>query len=150
LTERGQTVALAESCTGGFIAHRLTNVPGASAVFMGGCVTYSNAAKVSQLGVRAQTLEAHGAVSGEVAHEMAEGARRIFDTTFALAATGVAGPGGGTEEKPAGTVYVALASSGATNARRLFFPFDRETFKFVTAQTALDLLRVAIVGGETS
>jgi nicotinamide-nucleotide amidase len=150
LTACGQTVALAESCTGGFIAHRLTNVPGASAVFLGGCVTYSNATKTSLLGVRVETLGAHGAVSPEVAREMAEEARRIFDSNFALAVTGIAGPGGGTEDKPPGVVYIALASSNETSVARHFFPFDRETFKFVTSQTALDMLRWAILAGGAS
>jgi len=144
LTESGQTVALAESCTGGYIAHRLTNVPGVSRVFAGGCVTYSNAAKISQLGVHPEMLAAHGAVSPEVAREMAAGARRVFDTDFALAVTGIAGPDGGTDDKPVGTVYIALASATETTAQRHFFPFDRETFKFITSQTALDALRLAV------
>jgi nicotinamide-nucleotide amidase len=141
LTERGQTLALAESCTGGFIAHRLTNVPGASAVLKCGLVTYSNDAKKNLLGVRDETLAAHGAVSEEVAREMAEGARQRCNADVALSVTGIAGPGGGSEAKPVGTVFIALARHDGTVVEKRFNPFDRETFKFVTAQQALDLLR---------
>ncbi|MBI5772530.1 MAG: competence/damage-inducible protein A, partial [Verrucomicrobia bacterium] len=105
LTARKQTLALAESCTGGFIANRITNVPGASEIFHCGLVTYSNEAKQLLLGVRAETLAAHGAVSEAVAREMAEGARLRCGVDFALAVTGIAGPGGGSESKPVGTVF---------------------------------------------
>jgi nicotinamide-nucleotide amidase len=141
LTSRNKTVALAESCTGGFIAHRITNVPGASAVLTGGLVTYSNEAKNNLLGVREETLASHGAVSEPVAREMAEGARSRLATDFALAVTGIAGPGGGSAEKPVGTVFIALAGDRETIVEKRFNPFDRETFKFVTSQQALDLLR---------
>jgi PncC family amidohydrolase len=141
LSERKQTLAVAESCTGGCLAHRLTNVPGASAVFLAGWVTYSNAAKQQMIGVRAETLAAHGAVSEAVAREMAEGARQRAQSDFALAVTGIAGPSGGTVEKPVGTVFIALASAQGTEVRRLFNPLDRLTFKEVTAQQALDWLR---------
>jgi nicotinamide-nucleotide amidase len=141
LTQRKQTVALAESCTGGCIANRLTNVPGASRVFGAGLVTYSNEAKQKLLGVRVETLEASGAVSEPVAKEMAEGARRVSGADFSLAVTGIAGPSGGTEAKPVGTVFIALAGPFQTVVERQFNPFDRETFKQVTAQQAFDLLR---------
>jgi len=144
LTERKQTVALAESCTGGAIANRLTNVPGASAVFRAGFVTYSNEAKQKFLGVRAETLAAHGAVSEETAREMAEGARAQTGADYAISVTGIAGPGGGTEDKPVGTVWMALASAVGTVAKRRFNAFGRETFKDVTTQQALDLLRLEI------
>lgn len=141
LTERKQTLALAESCTGGFIANLITNVPGASAIFLGGLVTYSNEAKEKFLGVKQETIAAHGAVSEHVAREMAEGARRNVGADFAIAVTGIAGPGGGTPEKPVGTVHVAVATPTKTVAKRFNNPYDRETFKAVTAQQALDLLR---------
>lgn len=141
LTVRKQTVALAESCTGGFIAHRLTNVPGASAVFLGGFVTYSNETKQQFLGVRPETLAAHGAVSEATVREMAEGARTRVGADYALAVTGIAGPAGGTPEKPVGTVWIGFASATATEAVKKMNPMDRETFKYVTSQQALELLR---------
>jgi nicotinamide-nucleotide amidase len=141
LTERKATLALAESCTGGCIAHRVTNVPGASAVLLAGLVTYSNAAKQRFLGVQAETLAQHGAVSEPVAREMAEGARREVQADYALSVTGIAGPSGGTAEKPVGTVFIGLAGPSGTVMERNFNPYDRETFKQVTAQQALDLLR---------
>lgn len=141
LKERGKTLALAESCTGGFIANRITNVPGASEIFLGGVVSYSNAAKTTFLGVKTETLAEHGAVSEPVAREMAEGARLRSGADFAIAVTGIAGPGGGTPEKPAGTVFLALAGPDGTEAKRMLNEFDRETFKYVTSQQALDMLR---------
>ena len=147
LTERKRTLALAESCTGGCIAHRITNVPGASAVFLAGLVTYSNKAKQKFLGVRARTLATHGAVSEATAREMVEGARARTGADFALAVTGIAGPGGGTPEKPVGTVWIGLATPKGTQAVKKLNPVDRETFKFVTAQQAMDLLRKEILGG---
>lgn len=144
LTERGETLALAESCTGGGLANRLTNVPGASAVFLAGLVTYSNAAKQKFLGVRADTLAQHGAVSEAVAREMAEGARRETGATFALAVTGIAGPSGGTPEKPVGTVFIGLAGPFPTTVERQYYPIDRETFKHMVSQQALNRLRLAL------
>jgi nicotinamide-nucleotide amidase len=145
LTERGQTLALAESCTGGGLAHRVTNVPGASAVFLGGFVTYSNESKQKLLGVRAETLAAHGAVSEAVAREMAVGARLQTGADFAVAVTGIAGPGGGTKDKPVGTVFIALAGESGTTVERRINSYERETFKQLTAQQALELLRVRLV-----
>ncbi len=145
LTERQETLGLAESCTGGCIANRLTNVPGASAVLLAGLVTYSNRAKERLLGVNAATLAQHGAVSGAVAREMAEGARRQTQAHYALSATGIAGPSGGTHAKPVGTVFIALAGPFDTVVEHNFNPYDRQTFKQVTAQQALDLLRRTIL-----
>ena len=146
LTERKQTLALAESCTGGFMANRLTNVPGASAVFLGGMVTYSNAAKEMFLGVGAATLRQHGAVSEATAKEMAEGARAKWGADYALSATGIAGPSGAVEGKPVGTVFIGLASRSGTIVRRFQNPYDRENFKYVSSQQALEMLRRSLLG----
>lgn len=140
LTERKQTLALAESCTGGYIAHLLTNVPGASMVFSTGFVTYSNQAKEKFLRVSPETLARHGAVSEPVARQMAEGALLVTATDFAVAITGIAGPGGGTAEKPVGTVFIAVASAGGTLVRRQFNPGERLAFKETTARQALEQL----------
>ena len=147
LTGRKQTVALAESCTGGFIANRLTNVPGASAVFLAGLVTYSNEAKQQFLGVLPATLADHGAVSEATAREMAEGARRRTGADFALSVTGIAGPDGGSDAKPVGTVFIGLATAQKTVVRRQLNRYDRETFKYLTSQQALDQLRRALLAG---
>ncbi len=141
LTEYGQTLALAESCTGGYLANRITNVPGASQILLAGLVTYSNEAKQKFLGVKAETLATHGAVSEPTAREMAEGARTQTGADYALAITGIAGPGGGTETKPVGTVFIALATSRHTFVLNPTNRYDRETFKYVTSQQALELLR---------
>jgi nicotinamide-nucleotide amidase len=142
LTARTQTLAIAESCTGGYLAHRITNVPGASAVLLAGSVTYSNEAKLAMLGVDSALIEKHGAVSKQVAQAMAEGARARANSDFALATTGIAGPGGGTEEKPVGTVFIALAAKDrAVSVQKRFFPDDRPTFKELTTQAALEMLR---------
>ena len=148
LTERKLTLALAESCTGGGIANRVTNVPGASLVLLAGLVTYSNAAKQKFLGVQAETLDQHGAVSKPVAREMAEGARRETKADYALSVTGIAGPTGGTPGKPVGTVFIGLASPSGTVVQRQFNPYDRETFKRVTTQQALELLRRTILASD--
>ena len=145
LTARKKTLALAESCTGGLIAHRITNVPGASEVFLGGVVSYANRAKETFLDVPAEELRSHGAVSEAVAREMAAGARGEFGADFALAVTGIAGPGGGTKDKPVGTVFIALASTTGIEVKKMLNPWDRETFKQVTAQQALELLRIQLI-----
>ena len=143
-TEKRKTLALAESCTGGLIAHRITNVPGASAIFLGGAVSYANSAKEKFLGVRAETLAAHGAVSEAVAKEMAVGAREKFGSDFALAVTGIAGPDGGTPEKPVGTVFLALATASGVEVKKFLNVWERETFKQVTATQALEWLRQSV------
>ena len=141
-TECGIRLALAESCTGGYVSHRITNVSGASSVLWGSWVTYDNAAKMQELGVSKELLEGHGAVSEACASAMAEGALRQSGASHALAVTGIAGPTGGTPEKPVGTVFIALANrTASTQTRRFFNPFDRETFKYVTSQQALEMLR---------
>ena len=145
LTERKQTLALAESCTGGGLANRITNVPGASAVLLASLVTYANAAKEKFLGVRPETLAVHGAVSEAVAREMAEGARRATGADYALSITGIAGPGGGSEAKPVGTVFIGFASAVEAIVLKQFNPFDRETFKHVTGTQALEVLRRKLI-----
>jgi nicotinamide-nucleotide amidase len=145
LTEKRKSLALAESCTGGFIANRITNIPGASAVFLASLVTYSNDAKQSFLGVHSETLAQYGAVSEETAREMAEGARKKTGADYALAVTGIAGPSGGSPEKPVGTVFISLAAPQRTEVRQYLNQYDRETFKFLTSQQALDLLRRELV-----
>jgi nicotinamide-nucleotide amidase len=122
-------------------------VPGASAVLLAGLVTYSNTAKQRFLGVHAETLARHGAVSKPVAREMAEGARQQTQADYALSATGIAGPSGGTPDKPVGTVFMGLAGPSGTAVERQYNPYDRETFKQVTAQQALELLRRTILSG---
>lgn len=145
LTRQNHTVAIAESCTGGYLANRITNVPGASAVFQAGLVTYSNAAKIEFLGVQPSTLEQHGAVSEATASEMALGAQRRTGSTYALALTGIAGPSGGTSEKPVGTVFIGFATPEGVVVHRFLNEYDRETFKFYTSQQALDILRRSIL-----
>lgn len=146
LTARKQTLALAESCTGGYIAHLLTNVPGASAVLPAGLVTYANEAKIKFVGVRPETLAAHGAVSEAVAREMAEGVRRETGADYGIAVTGIAGPGGGSPEKPVGTVFMAVSGAAGTVVVKQLNRFDRETFKEITTQQVLGMLRRVIAG----
>jgi len=147
LQRRGLTLATAESCTGGLLADRITDVPGASDVFHEGFVTYSNSAKIQILGVPADLIESHGAVSPEVARAMAEGAQKRAQADFALSLTGIAGPGGGTTEKPVGLVQIALARPGSeTLLLERRFSTDRVTFKQLATQSALDLLRRELLG----
>lgn len=145
LAVNGFTVAVAESCTGGLVAHRLTEVPGSSSYFMEGVVTYSNEAKTRLLGVPEELIERHGAVSAEVAEAMAEGVKRRAGVDFGLAVTGVAGPGGGTQEKPVGLVYVSLSDDAHTEHRRLMLPGDRHLIRHRASQSALDLLRRRLI-----
>ncbi|MEO6055166.1 MAG: competence/damage-inducible protein A [Chthoniobacterales bacterium] len=142
LTKASLKIAVAESCTGGLLANRITNVPGASAIFLEGFVTYANEAKMHTLGISEELLARHGAVSAETASAMAEHTLEKSGADFALSTTGIAGPGGSSEEKPVGTVFVGFAERGQpVQAHKYFFKMDRETFKYVTTQTALDLLR---------
>lgn len=149
LTERGEWLATAESCTGGTIANRITDVSGASRIFGHGWVTYANEAKHRHLGVPMDLIETHGAVSEEVARAMAEGALQKSGADHALSVTGIAGPTGGTPEKPVGTVWIGLASKGAeTWAQKKFSPGSRDRFKLLTSQAALDMLRRRMLGIE--
>jgi len=138
---RGLTLATAESCTGGLIAERLTRVPGSSDVFLGGIVAYANEVKVRQLGVPADVIELHGAVSPEVAAAMASGVRNQLGADVAIADTGVAGPGGGTEEKPVGLVYVAAETPDASRVLDFNYPADRQAVRSRAAVAGLHLVR---------
>jgi len=137
----GQHLAVGESCTGGLIAGRITAVPGASEVFVGGVVAYANGVKHDLLGVPAALLEAHGAVSEEVVRAMAEGVQQRFESDAAIAVTGIAGPGGGTPDKPVGTVWLAARLGSDTRAVKRVFPGERGEIRARAAQAALDLLR---------
>ena len=140
LSAMGLTLATAESCTGGLLAGRIVDVSGASAVFMGGIVSYDNRVKRELLGVPAATLESHGAVSAETATAMAEGAIARVGTTLGVSTTGIAGPGGAVPGKPVGTVYIAVAGPGATVARRHNFSGDRASIRAQAVDAALDML----------
>lgn len=141
LRAQGKTLAVAESCTGGHIADRITDISGASAYFQGGIVAYSNAVKVTLLGVDPQILAREGAVSEAVAVQMAQGARQCLQADVGLATTGIAGPTGGTAEKPVGTVWIGLADAQNAYARQYYLPADRLRFKQRATAMALDLLR---------
>jgi len=141
LREKKKTLAVAESCTGGLISHRLTNVPGSSEYFLEGVVVYSNASKADLLAVPSDLIEAHGAVSVPVVRAMASGIRRRARADLGLAVTGIAGPAGGTPEKPVGLVFVALARPGAIEVQKNLFPGKREQVKMQSAQKALDMVR---------
>jgi nicotinamide-nucleotide amidase len=145
LRERGLSVSTAESCTGGLVAHRLTNIPGSSRYVERGVVVYSNEAKTDLLGVPADLIRAHGAVSAPVAEAMARGACRIGGTACGVAITGIAGPDGGSPEKPVGTVFVGVASPAGVEVRRFRFAGGREAVKWQSAQAALDMLRRALL-----
>jgi nicotinamide-nucleotide amidase len=141
---RGLTLVTAESCTGGLVAGRLTSVPGASDVFLGGVVAYANAVKEAELGVPAEVLERHGAVSAETAAAMAEGARRRLGADVAIAVTGVAGPGGGSPEKPVGLVHLHAAAPEGSRAQEFQLPGDRDAIRRRTAVMALHLARLLL------
>jgi PncC family amidohydrolase len=140
LVARGLTLVTAESCTGGLVAHRITDVPGSSAYFLGGFVAYANEAKEAILGVRHETLMAHGAVSEETALEMARGARQRLGADLGISTTGIAGPSGGTPDKPVGLVYVALSASRVELCQRYVWQGDRLANKEQSAEAALQML----------
>lgn len=141
LKARGMTFAAAESCTGGLIAKRLTDVPGASAAFLGGVVSYTNAVKAGVLGVPRELLEQYGAVSEPVARAMAEGVRRLTGSDLAVSVTGLAGPDGDDRGNPVGTVYLGLSLPGETLVRRLALGGDRPRIRLLAASNALDMIR---------
>lgn len=145
LTEMKKTLACAESCSGGLLANRITNIPGSSNYFLEGLVTYSNQAKIRELGVPEKLIREKGAVSQEVAEAMAEGVRRKSGADLALSTTGIAGPGGGTEAKPVGLVYVGLAFPGGVWVEKNLFKGNRDQIKFQTTQKALDMLRLKLM-----
>ena len=149
LAEQNLTVAVAESCTGGLITHRLTNVPGSSAYLVGSVVAYAYEAKERVLGVSHSTLYDHGAVSRETALEMAQGVRRLMGTDVGLSATGIAGPTGGTPDKPVGLVYIALSARGTERCERFVWPGDRLANKTQSAEAALRTLREYLEGTAT-
>lgn len=146
LARAGRTLALAESCTGGLIASRITDVPGSSAYFVGGIVAYSNAIKQAQLGVPEETLAAHGAVSEPTAEAMAAGVRRLTGADVGVAVTGIAGPDGGTADKPVGTVCIAMETADGTRSRRYQLWGGRDWVKLLSSQVALDWVRRLLLG----
>jgi nicotinamide-nucleotide amidase len=148
LREHGRTVACAESCTGGLIAEKITRVPGSSAYFLGGIVAYANEAKTALLGVPEEMLQAHGAVSNEVALAMAEGVRVRLGADYGVSTTGISGPDGGTPEKPVGLVSIGIAWEGGSHVDSFVFPLDRERHRQLVAQVALDWVRRSLLGHE--
>ncbi|MBM4264126.1 MAG: competence/damage-inducible protein A [Deltaproteobacteria bacterium] len=146
LMETRQTLALAESCTGGYISHRITSVPGSSNYYFGGAVTYANDAKKRFLGVQPETLDKHGAVSRETALEMSQGIREQTGASIALSVTGIAGPSGGTPDKPVGTVWMSISMGNFHDARTFQFTGDRERIIQGTSQAALNWLRTTLLG----
>jgi nicotinamide-nucleotide amidase len=146
LRERGETLALAESCTGGMVGAMVTEAPGSSAYFLGGVVSYADALKTSMLDVPAGLIARHGAVSEEVARAMADGLRARLSSSWALSLTGVAGPGGGSPDKPVGTVWIALSGTSGTDVTKIFWPGDREMVRRMAAVTALHKLYRALTG----
>lgn len=148
LMQTGKTLSTAESCTGGMLGQSITSVPGASAVFGFGFITYANAAKQRLLGVKAETLAAFGAVSEQTAREMALGARKVSGADAALSVTGIAGPGGGTPEKPVGLVYVGISTPNISRAVRLMLEGSRGEIRLKTCLCALELLCTELNAGD--
>lgn len=144
LKGRGLTLALAESCTGGLLSSAVTDVPGSSGYFLGSVVAYSNEVKESALGVKAATIRKHGAVSRETAVEMARGVRKALGADISAAITGIAGPGGGSPEKPVGLVYIAVSKGRSSEARRFVFKGGRKSIKKQSARAALSFLAEAL------
>ncbi len=147
LRDNGKTLSVAESCTGGLIGERLTDIAGSSAYFMQGVIAYANEAKINTLKVAPATIEKHGAVSAEVAEEMAKGMREMADTDYAISVTGIAGPDGGTDTKPVGTVFIGYADDSQVKSFKAILPGDRYLIRWRASQTALDYLRRQILKG---
>jgi competence/damage-inducible protein CinA-like protein len=145
LVDLGSTLSTAESCTGGLVGSRITDIPGSSRYYIGGGICYDAKAKIEIAGVDRALIEKNGEVSEEVAIALASGIRSRFDTTYGIGVTGIAGPGGGTEAKPVGTVHIAVASPNAHEHRKMFWPMSRSMFKWFASQAALDLLRLHIL-----
>jgi nicotinamide-nucleotide amidase len=145
LRDRGATLATAESCTGGLLGSRITDVPGSSSYYMGGAVCYTGKAKIEMAGVDPDLIRAHGEVSEEVATALARGIRERFGTTYGVGVTGIAGPGGGTESKPVGTVHIAVADETRHEHRKMFWQGPRTNIKWFSTQFALDLLRLFMI-----
>jgi nicotinamide-nucleotide amidase len=144
LARQGKTIAVAESCTGGLLAKLLTDIPGSSKYFTYGWITYSNQAKISELGVPADMIQEYGAVSEQVAESMARAARKKAGTDYAIGITGIAGPTGGTEQKPVGLVYISVDSENGCDTKRCFFHHDRQFIRLRAAQTVLNILRLKL------
>ena len=147
LVRCGYTISTAESCTGGLLGHRFTNVPGSSTYYLGGVVSYSNDMKIKTLGVQENTLQEFGAVSKQTATEMAQGVRDLFGSDLAIAVTGIAGPGGGTAEKPVGLVYITLVHNDTVWAKEFKFFTDRKLNKQLSSQVALNMVRIHLLNG---
>ena len=146
--KRGLSVSTAESCTGGLVSHRITNVSGSSDYYKGGVIAYANEVKEKVLHVAEKTLEEKGAVSAECALEMAEGVRKLLDTDIGIAITGIAGPTGGTPDKPVGLVYIALATKGYVYHEKYIFHGDRGENKHEAADAALEIIKMHVQQGE--
>ena len=149
LLARGWLAATAESCTGGLIAKRLTDVPGASQAFLGGLVAYSNEVKINRLGVPREAIQSHGAVSEEVAAAMARGVQNYFSADIAIATTGIAGPGGGSEHKPVGMVCFGFALGSELSVKTMVFNGDRQKIRTYASLFTLDRVRKSLLNGNT-
>lgn len=145
LIEKNLTISTAESCTGGLVSATLINYPGISSVFIEGCVTYSNESKINRLGVNSNTLKIHGAVSEETAREMAEGIAKNFDTNVAISTTGIAGPDGGTIDKPVGLVYIGIYINGKTTVNKYILKGNREDIRLGATKNAINDLRLRLL-----
>ena len=145
LLEKNLTISTAESCTGGLVSATLINYPGVSSVFMEGCVTYSNEAKINRLGVKKETLDKFGAVSEETAREMAQGIAKNFKTNIGLSTTGIAGPGGGSKEKPVGLVYIGIYINGKTIVKKFIFEGNRQEIRLKATNSILNELKIELL-----